>query len=88
LIKSTKELADPFDIVANALGCSRASLSIDSARYRDHRWDSLGHLKIVIALEEAYDIRIDDETIEAYATMRAIQQVYEQLRRGGDRSDG
>jgi len=86
-MKSTKELADPFDIVANALGCPRASLSVDSARYRDHGWDSLGHLEIVIALEKAYDISIDDKTIETYATMRGIQQLYEQLMRGGNCSD-
>ena len=87
-MQSTKELPDPFDIVAKALGCSRVSLSIDSARYRDHGWDSLGHLRIVIALEEAYGISIDDEAIEKYATMRAIQQLYEQIIRGGDCSDG
>jgi len=61
---------------------------MDSARYRDHGWDSFWHVSIVIALEEAYSIRIDDEAIEKYATMRAIHQFYEQILQGGDRSDG
>lgn len=87
-MKPAKELPDPFSIVAEVLGCPRESLSIDSARYRDHGWDSLGHVTIVIALEDAYGIGIDDETIEKYATMKAIHQLYEQLLRGGDRSDG
>lgn len=85
-MKSDKELPDPFDIVAKALGCSRVSLSTDSAMYRDHGWDSLGHVSLLTTLEEAYGICIDDETIEKYATMRAIQQLYEQILRGGTRS--
>jgi acyl carrier protein len=83
----TKELADPFEIVANALSCSRTSLSMDSARYRDHGWDSFGHLKIIIALEEAYGIRIDNDEIERYATMKEIHQLYEQIRLGDDQRD-
>jgi acyl carrier protein len=82
-----RELPDPFDIVAKALGCSRASLSIDSAMYRDHGWDSFGHISIILALEEAYGIRIDDD-IEKYVTMRAIRQLYENAVREDVRRDG
>jgi acyl carrier protein len=77
-----KEPADPFDIVANALGCSRASLSIDSAIYRDHGWDSFGHLRVILALEEAYGISIDNGEIEKYSTMREIHKLSEQFRSG------
>lgn len=82
-----KALEEPFSIVAKALGCSRASLSLDSAMYRDHGWDSFGHVSIVTALEEAYNIRINDDEIEKYTTMRAIQQLYEHLLRGGSQRD-
>ncbi|MCI0393099.1 MAG: acyl carrier protein [Acidobacteria bacterium] len=87
-MKSNKELLDPFKIVAKALGCSSESLSTDSAMYRDHGWDSFGQVNVITALEDAYGIRIDDEAIEKYVTMRAIQQLYEQILRGGDRSGG
>lgn len=83
-MRPDKELTDPFEIVAGALGCSRASLSIDSARYRDHGWDSFGHLKVILALEEAYGIRIDNDEIERYATMREIHQLYNQILQGVD----
>jgi acyl carrier protein len=78
----TKEPADPFEIVASALGCPRTSLSMDSAIYRDHGWDSFGHLKVILALEEAYGICIDNDEIERYSTMREVHQLYEQFRLG------
>jgi acyl carrier protein len=71
-------LPQPFDLVAKALGCSPTSLSIDSARYRDHGWDSFGHLSVILALEEAYGIRIDDDGVQKYTSMRAIQELYKQ----------
>ena len=83
-----RQLPGPFDIVAKALGCQRASLSIESAMYRDHGWDSFGHVSIILALEEAYGIHIDDDAIEKYATMTAIQQLYEKALQGDDRGDG
>jgi acyl carrier protein len=78
----TKEPTDPFDIVASALGRPRGSLTMDSAIYRDHGWDSFGHLKVILALEEAYGITIGNEEIERYSTMREIHHLYEQLRLG------
>jgi len=84
---STTELPDPFKIVAEALGCPRASLSMDSAMYRDHGWDSFGHLRVIKALEAAYGISIDNDTIEKYVTMRIIEQLHEEIIRGGDRND-
>ena len=82
------EPPNPFGIVAEVLRCSPASLSMDSAMYRDHGWDSFGHVRIIQALEKVYNIRIDNDTIEKYITMRAIQELYEQVLRGGDRRDG
>lgn len=76
---SRKEMPDPFCIVATVLGRSRASLSLDSAMYRDHGWDSFGHVSIIKALEEAYGIQINDDEIEKYVSMKAILQLYEQI---------
>ncbi len=87
-MKSTEGLPNPFNVVAKALGCSSSSLSMDSAIYKDHGWDSFGHVSVIMELENAYGISIDDEVIEKYVTMRAIQQLYEQILQGGDLSDG
>lgn len=73
---------NPFVIVAEALNCPHAALTIDSAMYKDHGWDSFGHVSVIVALEKAYGIRIDDDDIKQYATMKAIQELYEQILRG------
>jgi acyl carrier protein len=69
--------ADPFEIVAEALRCKREDLNINSARYRTHGWDSFGHLAVILALEQASGILIDDASIEKYATMTAIVELFE-----------
>ena len=79
-----KDMPDPFCVVATALGRSRESLSPDSAMYRDHGWDSFGHVSVIKALEDAYGIRINDEDIEKYVSMKAILQLYEQLEQRGE----
>ncbi len=78
------DLPDPFDVVAKALGCSRENLSVESAMYRDHGWDSFGHVRVIQALEKAYSIHIDDAVIEKYVSIKAIKQLYEQLSKEGD----
>ena len=84
---STKKRPDPFDVVAEALGCSRASLSRDSAMYRDHGWDSFGHVRVIVALEAAFGIKIDDDAIGKYTTMEAIHQFCEEFK-GEDQHGG
>jgi acyl carrier protein len=73
---------DPFTVVAQALRCSRDSLSIESAMYRDHGWDSFGHVSVIVALEEAYGISIPNDEIMSMTTMKAIVEFSGLLARG------
>jgi len=66
---------DPCSVVAQALGCSRDSLSIESAMYRDHGWDSFGHVSVIVALEEAYGISIPNDKMMILTTMKAIIEI-------------
>lgn len=66
---------DPFSIVAEALECSRDSLSIESAMYRDHGWDSFGHVSVIVALEKAYGISIPNDAMMTFTTMKAIVEI-------------
>jgi len=77
---------DPFEIVAQALGRPRASLTNESAMYRDHGWDSFGHVSVILALERAYGVRIDDAEIKLYTTMRAIVKLHQRVVSGGGAS--
>lgn len=74
---------NPFRIVAKALCCSHDSLSLDSAMYRDHGWDSFGHVSVIVALEEAYGIKIPNDEVVGLSTMKAIVEFSERLARDG-----
>jgi acyl carrier protein len=71
---------DPFKVVAQALRCSRDSLSMESAMYRDHGWDSFGHVSVISALEEAYGIRISNDEVLLLTTMKGIVEFTRNLR--------
>lgn len=68
---------NPFSVVAQALGCSPDSLSLESAMYRDHGWDSFGHVGVIVALEKAYGIQIQNDEIMNLTTMKAIVKLSE-----------
>jgi len=69
-------LKSPFDLVADALGCSIDSLSDVSALNTHPMWDSLGHLSVMMALEEHYGVCIDDNGIRIHQSMAGIIQTY------------
>jgi len=68
---------DPYDIVADALRSKREDLNINSGKYRTHGWDSFGHLAVILALERTCGIAIDNASVEEYATMKAILELFE-----------
>jgi acyl carrier protein len=63
---------DPFVFVAIALGCDVNTLTAESGFGSHPRWDSVGHLSILAALEEQCGILIDVYTAEQFATMADI----------------
>ena len=82
-MKSSSKRPSPFSVVAAALNCTRDSLSIESAMYRDHGWDSFGHVSIIVALEEAYGVSIPNNEIMSLATMKAIIEFSERFGQDG-----
>ena len=79
----SNDVLDPFDVVADALGCPRESLSNESAMYRDHGWDSFGHVSIITAIEEACGINVGNDEVMKYTTMDAIIELFQHLREMG-----
>jgi acyl carrier protein len=73
-------LPNPFSVVAQALQCSHDSLSIESEMYRDHGWDSFGHVSIIKELEKAYGISITNDEMMSLTTMRAIVELSQRSR--------
>ncbi len=75
--------ADPFGVVAAALGCAPGSLSNDSGMYRDHGWDSFGHVSVITAIEDALGISIPNDDVTKLTTMSAIVAFFDRHRRVG-----
>ena len=66
-----------YDIVSSMLRVPRASLGPDSSPDTLPQWDSLRHLQIVLALEEALGLHLTVEEIEAMQSMRVIIAIVE-----------
>jgi acyl carrier protein len=71
-VTAPSERPDPFAVVAEALGCPRALLSLDSGMYKTHGWDSFGHITVIVALEAAYGISIPNEEMLSLNSIKAI----------------
>jgi acyl carrier protein len=71
---------DPFSIVARALQLPREALSLESRMYRDHGWDSFGHIGVIVGLEDALGIKISDEQTMQLTSMRSILEFVSSLR--------
>ena len=67
---------DPFDVVAEALGCSKEKLSERSAMYRDHGWDSFGHVSVITAIENVLEVDIDNDKALMLTNMKAISEFF------------
>jgi acyl carrier protein len=70
---------DPRALVATALDCDPASLGPTSALARHPKWDSFGHLRVMIQLEENYGVAINDTNIRKYEAFAAIEALFAEL---------
>jgi acyl carrier protein len=52
------------EIMAGVFKIEADSISDDTTIGNVEKWDSLGHMNLVAALEEEFDIVLDDEDIE------------------------
>lgn len=82
-----KAPVDPFTVVAETLHCPRASLSAESAMYKDHGWDSFGHVSVIVALEKAYGVSISNDEVMVLTTMKAIIKFSERSREAGQHDE-
>ena len=64
------------EIVAKALSCTTDSINLDSGLSRHEKWDSLGQIQIIVEIEDAYGIKVDESNIDHFTT---IQKIYDYL---------
>ncbi len=39
------------------------------------KWDSLSQLQLIIAIEDTFDIKLEDEDIEKFSDFKSIKQI-------------
>ena len=61
-----------FEIVARIMGVPQNEVSEDSSPQTLPKWDSLRHMKLILALEETLDIRFSDTDVSMMKDVRSI----------------
>ncbi len=61
-----------FTIISKILKVPVENISIDSTSDTIENWDSLGHMNLILALEEELQISFDDEQIVNMFSVRSI----------------
>ena len=64
-----------FEILATTLKITREQFRNDTGPEDVGSWDSLAHLSLVAALEEAYDLEFDMDEISKMKTIGDIKQI-------------
>lgn len=66
-----------IEIVAGALGVEVAQLPDDVGIGRSERWDSLAHVRIILAIEERLKRQLAPDDIVAIADLGDIERILE-----------
>jgi acyl carrier protein len=64
-----------FTILSSMLTVPREKLDRDSSRETLSQWDSLGHMHLMLALEDEFDIEFDDAEIATLNSAGALLDV-------------
>ena len=70
------------DIMATALEIPAETIREDSAMADIEEWDSLGHVHIMVALEQAFDLYLDVEDFAELDSVPAILQYLSKEKHG------
>ena len=65
------------EIMANALELPTSAIREDSTMEEIEEWDSLGHVHIMVALEQAFDLYMDVDDFAELDSVPAILQYLE-----------
>lgn len=60
-------------MIAEVLGMDENLIDSEIAAENEPRWDSLRHMNLIFALEDAYGIRFSDDEIPELTSVRAIE---------------
>ncbi len=64
-------------VMADVLGVDKSSITDDSSFEKIEQWDSLNHIKLIVALEEEFDVEFDDEEVGNMMNYQMIKLIVE-----------
>ena len=64
-------------IIAEHLGINESKISLDTSINEDLEIDSLDAVEIIMAIEDAFSIEVDEEAIEHFTTVREMVEYVE-----------
>jgi acyl carrier protein len=68
------------ELIATTLKVSRSTVT-DALSFGDHAaWDSLTHIKLIEAIEQAYGVTIGDEEMLELTSVQAIREFVEKVK--------
>ena len=68
-----------FDIVSTMMDEPRENISIDSSPSTISNWDSLRHMKLILAIEEEFNIIFPDQALISITDVRTLCQAVTKL---------
>jgi acyl carrier protein len=68
-----------IELVSSIMDVPAESLTEDSSPANVESWDSLKHMNLVLALEEEFGIRLNDERIMKMVSVGAIVETVSEL---------
>ena len=66
-------LSNVFEVPASEIGDAFSPKATS-------RWDSAGHMKLIMALEEAFDIMFDDDEVGDLVSVASIVEAVDRLK--------
>ena len=65
------------DLIAEGLGVDREQVTMEADLAQDLGADSLDAVELIMAIEDEFDITIDDETAQSFKTVKEIVEFIE-----------
>lgn len=62
------------EIMANIFEISVNDINDDASSQNITNWDSLNHMNLIVALEEEFDIRFDDDEIIELTSLKQLNE--------------
>ena len=67
--------------ISKALACEEDTVTRDSGLGELPEWDSLGHLAIILAIEEEFGLELTDEQVSANTDAATLERLLSELNR-------